>query len=352
MRAMSSETLPKPAAEPMLKLRAVRRHYKVARGLGRHQLLRAVDGVDLEVVRGETLGLVGESGCGKSTLSRLIVGLDRPTEGEIHVGGTEVGQADRRTRRKLTKTVQIVLQDPYTSLNPRMTVGAIIGEPLVVHKLGDKRSIDRRVSEMLDLVGLSAKAASRYPHEFSGGQRQRIGIARALAVSPSVLVCDEPVSALDVLVQAQILNLLALVRDELDLTCIFVAHDLDVVRQISDRVAVMYLGKIVEEGHADTVLTAPQHPYTQALLGSVPALDAGRGLPTPTLIGDPPSPIQPPPGCSFETRCPVAVDECSFSAPSLDPVDGPAHRASCHLISSTSRLTPTHPRPHQKEGKE
>ncbi|WP_454788294.1 ABC transporter ATP-binding protein [Mycolicibacterium lutetiense] len=343
---MSSETLPKPSAEPMLKLRAVRRHYKVTRGLGRHQLLRAVDGVDLEVVRGETLGLVGESGCGKSTLSRLIVGLDRPTEGEIHVGSTEVGQADRRTRRQLTKTVQIVLQDPYTSLNPRMTVGAIIGEPLVVHKLGDKQSIHRRVSEMLDLVGLSAKVSSRYPHEFSGGQLQRIGIARALAVNPSVLVCDEPVSALDVLVQAQILNLLALVRDELDLTCVFVAHDLDVVRQISDRVAVMYLGKIVEEGHVDTVLTTPQHPYTQALLRSVPTLDAaGRGLPTPTLIGDPPSPIQPPSGCSFQTRCPVAVDECRVRAPSLDLVDGRTHRVSCHLVTST-------PRTHQQEGKE
>lgn len=350
---MSSETLPKPAAEPMLTLRGVQRHYKVARGLGRNQLLRAVDGVDLEVARGETLGLVGESGCGKSTLSRMIVGLDRPTSGEIHVGSTEVGQADRRTRRELTKTVQIVLQDPYTSLNPRMTVGAIIGEPLVVHKLGDKQSIRRRVSEMLDLVGLSAKVSSRYPHEFSGGQLQRIGIARALAVNPSVLVCDEPVSALDVLVQAQILNLLADVRDELHLTCIFVAHDLDVVRQISDRIAVMYLGKIVEVGHVDTVLTAPQHPYTQALLGSVPTLDAaGRGLPTPTLVGDPPSPIQPPSGCAFEPRCPVAVDDCRVQAPSLDLVDGHTHSVSCHLAHGAPRRTSTHTRTHQKEGKE
>lgn len=350
---MSGETLPKPAAAPMLKLQAVQRHYKVGRGVGRHRLLRAVDGVDLEVMRGETLGLVGESGCGKSTLSRLIVGLDRPTGGEIRVGSTEVGQADRRTRRQLTKTVQIVLQDPYTSLNPRMTVGAIIGEPLVVHKLGDKQSIHRRVSEMLDLVGLSAKVSGRYPHEFSGGQLQRIGIARALAVNPSVLVCDEPVSALDVLVQAQILNLLALVRDELDLTCVFVAHDLDVVRQISDRIAVMYLGKIVEEGHVDRVLTTPQHPYTQALLGSVPTLDAaGRGLPTLALIGDPPSPIEPPPGCSFETRCPMAVDECRSRTPSLDVVDGHAHRVSCHLVDSTSRHTPRRSRTHQQEGKE
>jgi oligopeptide/dipeptide ABC transporter ATP-binding protein len=292
--------------------------------------VRAVDGVSFSIAPGETLGLVGESGCGKSTVSNAIVGLQPPTRGSIRVLGTELAGADRRTLRATRALAQMVFQDPATSLNPRMTVGAAVGEPLAVRRIARGRALRERVAELLEEVGLRAEHAQRYPHQFSGGQRQRVVIARALALRPTLLVCDEPVSALDVSVRAQILNLLVELQARLAMSTLFVSHDLAVVRHVCDRVAVMYLGVLVELAPRDALYAAPRHPYTRALLAAVPEPDpaAQRAKPRVPLIGEIPSPAAPPPGCRFHTRCPIAIDLCRTKVPEWRQVG--ASLVACH----------------------
>ncbi|MBB2202552.1 ABC transporter ATP-binding protein [Gluconacetobacter tumulisoli] len=317
---------------PLIEAQSLRMEYRVGRG----QVLRALDGVSLAVRPGEVLGLVGESGCGKSTLGRCLLRLARPTAGRVVFDGTDITALPERTLRPLRQGMQMVFQDSYASLNPRRRIGDLIAEPLRVHRDGQGRrrtaaDIAARLAELMDLVGLPQAALARYPHEFSGGQRQRINIARALALSPRLVVADEPVSALDVSIQAQIVNLFMDLRDRLGLTYVFVAHDLAVVRQISTRVAVMYLGAIVELGDADTVLHRPAHPYTAALIAAVPEpVVLPDGDRAPPLRGDVPSPIAPPPGCRFHTRCPSAQDRCRTDPPALrDPGDG--RQVACHF---------------------
>ncbi len=319
---------------PLLKVEKLVKHFPVKSGLlGRERgRVHAVDGVSFELAAGETLGVVGESGCGKSTTSRCILRLIEPTSGEVWFEGRSVTLATRTELRALARDMQIIFQDPYASLNPRMTVGAIVGEALTIHKLTKTaRQYEDRIVELLETVGLNADHMRRYPHEFSGGQRQRIGIARALAVSPRLLVCDEAVSALDVSIQAQVINLLEDLQQRFGLTYIFIAHDLSVVEHISDRVAVMYLGRIVELAAASTLYTQPLHPYTEALLTAVPIPDPTVKRKRIMLQGDVPSPINPPPGCHFHTRCPIAKHPlCSTVSPPLElKADG--HWAACHL---------------------
>jgi peptide/nickel transport system ATP-binding protein len=302
-----------------------------ARG-GGQEVVRAVDGVSLEVVAGETLGVVGESGCGKSTLGRCLVRLMDLTSGTVEFDGRDISTLSRRKLRPIRRGLQLVFQDPYASLNPRRRAGDIVAEPLQVHGYGDAAAVRRRVTELFDVVGLSETYVDRYPHEFSGGQRQRIGIARALAMNPKLIVADEPVAALDVSIQAQVLNLFADLREEYGLTYIFIAHDLGVVRHVSDRIAVMYLGEIVELADADALYTAPAHPYTQALLSAVPEIDDGS---TPrreriVLTGDVPSPIHKPTGCPFHPRCPYSQDKCRVERPA--PVEiTPGRVVTCHF---------------------
>ena len=291
--------------------------------------VKAVTEVSLTIKKGETLGLVGESGCGKSTLGRCIIRLIDPTEGQVFFEGQDITKLKGETLRALRKRMQIIFQDPYASLNPRMNIGSIVGEPLLIHKIGvtKKERLDR-VQELLELVGLRKEAVNRYPHEFSGGQRQRIGIARALAVNPELIVCDEPVSALDVSIQAQVINLLMDLQQKFGLTYLFIAHDLKVVEHISNRVAVMYLGRIVETAGADELYKNPQHPYTQALLSAIPVPVVGRKSNRIILQGDVPSPVDPPSGCHFNPRCPIAEEQCRKKDPLLKKTT-PEHEARC-----------------------
>ena len=324
------------APPSLLKVENLIKHFPIKSGLlGRvKERVHAVDGVSFELQAGETLGVVGESGCGKSTTGRCILRLIEPTSGEVWFEGQSVTHADKHQLRALARDMQIIFQDPYASLNPRMTVAAIIGEALTIHKLTKTAAEYRnRIVELLETVGLSADHMTRYPHEFSGGQRQRIGIARALAVSPKLVVCDEAVSALDVSIQAQVINLLEDLQAKFNLTYIFIAHDLSVVEHISDRVAVMYLGRIVEIASRFALYTAPKHPYTEALLSAVPIPDPQLKRKRIPLQGDVPSPIRPPTGCHFHTRCPIAqFPLCSTEKPELK-VCGDGHAVACHLRS-------------------
>jgi oligopeptide transport system ATP-binding protein len=323
--------------EVVLQATDVKKYFPITQGIVFKRTVgqvKAVDGVTLELHRGETLGLVGESGCGKSTLSRVLMGLQPATSGSVKINGEEIVGMHQRRLREMRRNVQIIFQDPYSSLDPRMTVGDIVGEPYKIHPdAAPKGQIRTAVQELLELVGLNPEHYSRYPHQFSGGQRQRIGIARALALRPEVIICDEPVSALDVSVQAQVINLLERLQDELDLSYVFVAHDLSVVRHIADRVAVMYLGKIVEIGDEGNLYDRPTHPYTQALLSAVPVPDPTvRGLRDQIVLqGDLPSPANPPSGCRFRTRCWKAQDICATEEPLLVDRSADPHPSACHF---------------------
>jgi oligopeptide transport system ATP-binding protein len=320
-------------AEPLLRVKNLKKYFPIRGGLLSREVARvhAVDDVSFDILPGETLGLVGESGCGKSTTGRTILRLIEPTSGEVWFQGKNVTTLDKRALRGLRKEMQIIFQDPYASLNPRMTVGSIIGEALVIHKLAkSRREREERVVQLLETTGLSADHLRRYPHEFSGGQRQRIGIARALAVSPKLIVADEPVSALDVSIQAQIINLLEELQAQFGLTYLFIAHDLSVVEHISTRVAVMYLGKLVEIAPARELYTNPKHPYTEALLSAVPIPDPSLKRKRIILEGDVPSPINPPSGCRFHTRCALRVPSCSQHEQVLKEVT-PGHWVACQV---------------------
>jgi oligopeptide/dipeptide ABC transporter ATP-binding protein len=320
----------------LLSVRDLKKHYHSAGLFGRGAPpVRAVDGVSFEIQRGETLALVGESGCGKSSVGRTILRLQEPTAGTALFEGVDIFSLDRAALRALRRRMQIIFQDPYSSLNPRMTVGAAVAEGIEIHRLAPRREIPEQVAALLREVGLDPQYARRYPHEFSGGQRQRIGIARALAVQPAFIVCDEPVSALDVSVQAQVLNLLADLQQQRGLSYLFIAHDLAVVRQIAHRVAVMYLGRIVEEGLTEQLLSNPRHPYTVALLSAVPEPEPGASRTRIVLRGDLPSPSNPPSGCPFHTRCfhPLKNERCRAEVPLLRPVAGTL--AACHYAEST-----------------
>jgi oligopeptide transport system ATP-binding protein len=320
----------------LLRVENLVKHFPIRRGLLQKQVgaVRAVDGISFGINQGETVGLVGESGCGKSTTGRAILQLYRPTSGKVLFDGVDLVTLGGEDLRRMRRKMQIIFQDPYASLNPRMTVGEIIGEPLLVHGLATEKEIKDRVAQLLELVRLSPAFASRYPHEFSGGQRQRVGIARALALQPSFIVCDEPISALDVSIQAQVVNLLEDLQKEFGLTYLFIAHDLSMVRHISNRIAVMYLGIIVELTSSEELHTKPLHPYTQALLSAVPIPDpvveeTRRRI---ILEGDVPSPVNPPSGCRFRTRCPLAKEICAEKQPDFREVAA-GHFVACHMVN-------------------
>ena len=300
-------------------------------GRGRKEVVHAVDGVSLEVRQGETLGIVGESGCGKSTLGRLLVRLHEPTSGTVRFGGDDITRLSRRELRPYRRELQMIFQDPYASLNPRKRVGQILADPYRIHRQAGRAETERKVKELLEVVGLAPEPVNRYPHEFSGGQRQRIGVARALALNPKLIVADEPVSALDVSIQAQVINLLDDLQDEFGLTYVFIAHDLGVVHHVSDRIAVMYLGVVVEIGPSETLFTHPVHPYTEALLSAIPAIEADGEVRRERLVleGEVPSPVDPPTGCRFHPRCRYATEICVAERPPL-VVRGDGRYAACH----------------------
>lgn len=330
----------------LVEIRDLRKHFPVGSGLfSRHRgAVKAVDGVDLAILPGETLGLVGESGCGKSTLGRCILRLIEPTGGEVCFEGKNLLSLSPKEMREMRRQMQIIFQDPYASLNPRMRVGEIIGEGLEIHKLATGKKKKDRVMELLHHVGLRQEHYDRYPHEFSGGQRQRIGIARALAVNPKFIVADEPVSSLDVSIQAQIINLMQELQEKMHLTYLFISHDLRVVEHISHRVAIMYLGKIVEIASSETIYRDARHPYTRALLAAVPIPAPERKKEKAILQGDVPSPIQPPPGCSFHPRCPYREDICDKVEPKLGFLPG-GHGVACHVFGPGGRQKPVGPVP-------
>ena len=325
--------------EILLRVDSLVKHFPIYEGVIRRQVgaVHAVDGVSFDIHKGETLGLVGESGCGKSTAGRTILRLYKPTDGHVYYDGTDLASLSDREMRAMRRKLQIIFQDPYASLNPRMTVADIVGEPLVVHKVANGKEVQERVQELLGLVGLNPAFADRYPHEFSGGQRQRIGVARALALQPDLIICDEPISALDVSIQAQVINLLEDLQKQFGLTYLFIAHDLSVVRHISDRVAVMYLGVIVELAARDELYDHPLHPYSQALLSAVPIPDpvAEERRQRIILEGDVPSPVNPPSGCRFRTRCPIAESICTEEKPEWREVKE-GHYVACHLVEAQS----------------
>lgn len=322
----------------MLKVRGLVKHYDTRRGVwgkitgNAGKLVQAVSGVDITIQQGKTLGLIGESGCGKSTLGRAILRLHEPTSGAIEFDGVNVINLDANAMKNMRQKMQIIFQDPYASLNPRKTVGQIIGQPLRIHGQVTNAEVEERVATMMERVGLKVNHINRYPHQFSGGQRQRIGIARALILNPKFVVCDEPVSALDVSIQAQIIELLADLKEELGLTYLFISHDISVIGYVSERIAVMYLGKIVEEGDTNTILNSPLHPYTQALLSSIPQVETtGATRDRIRLTGDLPSPVNPPTGCKFHTRCPLASEICKTKEPVYEMVEA-THSVACHLV--------------------
>ena len=326
--APSKSTTP----DPIIEVSGLRKYYPVRGGvLGRQRgQVRAVEDVSLDLYPGETLGLVGESGCGKSTLGRTLMRLEEPTAGDVLYDGRDLAHASAKELFALRRNVQMIFQDPYSSLNPRITVGETVREPLDVHRLGTDEERQQRVDELLTAVGLSPEAKNRYPHEFSGGQRQRVGVARSLALDPKVIVADEPVSALDVSVQGQVLNLMVHFQRELGLTYLFISHDLSVVEYISDRVAIMYLGRLVEVGSTEDIFQRPAHPYTRALMEAVPVADPRRRRQTTPIQGETPSAVNPPPGCAFHPRCPFATEICRQSVPALGSVsDDGGHTAAC-----------------------
>ena len=320
----------------LIRVENLTKHFPVLRGIGLRRAVgavRAVDDVSFTIYKGETLGLVGESGCGKSTIGRTILQLYRPTSGKVYYRDMDLTAARGQELRRVRRQLQIIFQDPYSSLNPRMTVRHIIGEPLTEHRIGDPKARSARVKELMQLVGLNPSFTNRYPHEFSGGQRQRISIARALALQPEFIVCDEPISALDVSIQAQVVNLLEELQERFGLTYLFIAHDLSMVRHISDRTAVMYLGKVVELADQEGLFGNPLHPYTQALLSAIPIPDPVKERKRERIIlrGEIPSPANPPPGCRFHTRCPLAEDICKDVEPEWREAE-PGHWVACHLV--------------------
>jgi oligopeptide transport system ATP-binding protein len=331
-------------SDDLVQVRDLQMYFPVTKGIILQRqvgAVKAVDGVSFTIKKGETLGLVGESGCGKSTTGRAILQLYRPTAGQVFFHGTDLTKLKGEDMRRMRRKIQMIFQDPYASLNPRMTVGDIIGEPIRVHNLRHGKEVRERVQELLQLVGLNPYFINRYPHEFSGGQRQRIGVARALAVEPEFVVCDEPVSALDVSIQAQVINLLEELQDKLGLTYLFIAHGLAVVKHISDRVAVMYLGKVVELAEGSKLYTMPMHPYTQALLSAVPIPDPRVEKRRKRIIleGDVPSPLNPPSGCHFHTRCPIAIEKCKVEEPPFIDYGG-GHFAACWRARESIDLLP------------
>ncbi len=343
---------------PLLKVEGMKKYYPIKGGIITHTTghVKAVDGVTFQIREGETLGLVGESGCGKSTIGRQIVGLEKPTEGKIYYDGMDLTSLSGREMKKIRTKLQMVFQDPYSSLNPRKHIYEILAQPMLYHGISTKATVGKDIEEILDMVGLSKNVLGRYPHEFSGGQRQRIGIAKALSLNPRFLVCDEPVSALDVSIQAQILNLLKSLQKELNLTCLFVGHGLGAVNYVSDRIAVMYLGKIVELGEAKKVFLNPVHPYTKALIQAAPVPDPELEAEEHTFLqGEIGSSTKPPTGCRFHPRCPYATDRCKDEEPLLRELQG--HKAACHYAERFIRQSPlvsgagAHPRSHSgKEG--